>query len=298
MPSYYRKHGGFALTAAIDKYVYVAVSKPFKPGVHLKYSQLEDVERVEQVQHPIIREALKLKGVESCIDIVTLADVPAGTGLGSSSSFTTALWKALCAYQHESIEARALAETACELEIEKCGANIGNQDQYAAAFGGLLALTFGKNGSVGVQRLKLSQETLTQLEENLMLFFTGTYHDAGAAIQQAAASKTFLNYTKDIGMRSCDALMGGDLVSWSWLMSKYWVQKSWLTGASNDKIDRCYEVARANGALGGKLVGAGGGGFLMFYAENKQQLRAAMTAEGLEELQFRFDYDGTKVVMS
>ncbi len=298
MPSYYQKHGGFALTAAIDKYVYVAVSRPFKPGVHLKYSQLEDVERVDQVQHPIIREALKLKGIENCIDIVTLADVPAGTGLGSSSSFTTALVKALCEYQDQSIEASTLAAVACKLEIEKCGANIGKQDQYAAACGGLLAMLFSKDGYVDVERLMLNLNTLVDLEENLMLFFMGSCRDASAAIQHAAVSEEFLHFTKDTGMKSCDSLMRGDLSSWAWSMHTYWMEKRRLRGVTNDKIDRCYGIARANGALGGKLVGAGGGGFLLFYAEDKRRLRMAMAAEGLEELRFRFDFNGTKVVMS
>jgi len=185
------------------------------------------------------------------------------------------------------------------LEIEKCGVNIGKQDQYAAAYGGIMALTFKKDGMVKAERLQLDREMLVDLEENLMLFFTGEYRDAGKAIETAAASKTFLDYAKVIGLESRKVLeQHGDARHLGNLMHAYWIEKLKLIGATNGNIDRCYKIARANGAAGGKLVGAGGGGFLLFYAENKQQLRAAMAAEGLEELRFRFDYDGTKVVMS
>jgi len=309
LPSYYRDHGGFLIAAAIDAYVYVTVFRPFVEGISLKYSKLEQVGSVEDVQHPIIREALRLTGDEDepQVEITSLADIPSGTGLGSSGSFTTGLLKALHAFHRRTISPRDLAEEACDIEIDKLKEPIGKQDQYIAAYGGLTSFTFNKDDSVDAVPLKISRETLFDLEDNLLLFFTGVSRSAGSILkEQHVRSKASdsdmlenLHYTKSLGKRSQEALETGDTMRFGEIMHEHWERKRKRSaGMSNPQIDEWYELGCANGAIGGKLVGAGGGGFLMFYAENRTKLRHAMIAAGLEEVRFRFDFDGTKVLYS
>ena len=309
LPSYYRDHGGFLIAAAIDAYVYVTVFRPFVEGISLKYSKLEKVEKIEDVQHPIIREALQLTGDEDepQVEITSLADIPSGTGLGSSGSFTTALLKALHAFHRRTISPRDLAEEACDIEINRLNEPIGKQDQYIAAYGGLTSFTFNKDDSVDAVPLKISRETLYDLEDNLLLFFTGVSRAAGSILkEQHVRSKASdsemlenLHYTKALGQRSQEALEAGDTMQFGQIMHEHWERKRKRSaGMSNPQIDEWYELGRANGAIGGKLVGAGGGGFLMFYAEDRTKLRHAMISAGLEEVRFRFDFDGTKVLYS
>ena len=308
LPSYYRDHGGFLVAAAIDKYVYVTVMRPFIPGIFLKYSQLEHVERVEDVQHPIIRESIKLVDFRTPqLEITTLADIPAGTGLGSSGSFTTALLKALYAHRKRLLHPGDLAELACQVEMERLSEPIGKQDQYIAAFGGVTCFTFNRDGSVEAQPLNTSMDVLFDLEDNLLLFFTGFSRSAGSILAdqkkrsetQDAGMLDNLHYVKGLGLQSREALMRGDTGAFAELLHEQWEHKKKRSGGmSNPKIDEWYDLGRRNGAIGGKLVGAGGGGFLMFYAEDRRRLRAAMTAAGLEEVRFRFDYEGTKVLFS
>ncbi len=308
LASYYRDHGGFLVAAAIDKYVYVTAMRPFTPGIYLKYSSLEHVDAVEDVQHPIIREALRLteQGVPQ-IEVTALADIPAGTGLGSSGSFTTALLKALHAFHHRLLHPGELAELACHIEIDRLGEPIGKQDQYIAAYGGLTCFTFHHDGTVEAEPLALPADTLFDLEDNLLLFFTGFSRSAGSILKDQkersekldAAMLDNLHYVKDLGQRSRLALESGNAHAFGMLMHEHWEHKKKRSGGmSNPEIDAWYELARANGAVGGKLVGAGGGGFLMFYAEDRNRLRKTMAHAGLSEVRFRFDFEGTKLILS
>jgi D-glycero-alpha-D-manno-heptose-7-phosphate kinase len=308
LPSYYREHGGFLIAAAIDKYVYVTVMRPFSPGIYLKYSQLEHVEAVEDVQHPIIREAVRMTGFRTPqIEITTLADIPAGTGLGSSGSFTTALLKALHAHRRRLLHPGELAEMACDIEINRLGEPVGKQDQYIASYGGVTCFTFHPDGHVEAEPLRVRMDTLFNLEDDLLLFFTGFSRSAGAILadQHQRTQKSDadilsnLSYVKDLGLRSRAVLEAGDTAAFGELMDEQWAHKKRRSGAmTNPQIDEWYDLGRRNGALGGKLVGAGGGGFLMFYAEDHRRLRSAMTQAGLEEVRFRFDFEGTKVLFA
>ncbi len=307
LPSYYREHGGFLISAAIDQYVYVTVMRPFTPGIFLKYSQLEKVKRVEEIRHPIIREAVRMLDlVTPQIEITALADIPSGTGLGSSGSFTTALLKALFAHRRRMILPDELARRACEIEIDILKEPIGKQDQYIAAFGGITCFEFNGDDSVGVYPLPLSTDTLFDLEDNLLLFFTGFSRSASTILKdQDTRSREMdremldnLHYIKDLGLRSKKALTEGRTAEFAALMHEHWEHKRKRSGdISNRHIDEWYELGMKNGALGGKLVGAGGGGFLMFYAEDRNRLRHAMARAGLEEVRFRYDFEGSKVLI-
>jgi D-glycero-alpha-D-manno-heptose-7-phosphate kinase len=308
LASYYEDYEGFLIAAAIDKYVYVTVMRPFTEGIYLKYSQLEHVDRVNQVQHPIIREALDLMEFRTPqVEITTLADIPAGTGLGSSGSFTTALLKALYTHRKRHIHQEELAELACHIEIDRLGEPIGKQDQYIAAVGGLTCFTFHKDGEVTAVPLKISMQTMFDLEDNLLLFFTGFSRSASEILkdqkvksqQNDADMIANLHYVKDLGLRSKIALEEGNTALFGELMHEHWEYKKRRSGGmSNPQIDEWYGLAMSNGAIGGKLVGAGGGGFLMFMAKDRNQLRKAMTGAGLEEVRFKFDFEGAKVMMS
>ena len=307
LASYYRDHEGFLIAAAIDKYVYVSVIKPFRAGIYLKYSEIEHVDAVDQVKHRIIREALKLfPGEAEQIEITTLADIPAGTGLGSSGSFTTALLRALHAQSRNIIHPRELAEQACHVEIDLLKEPIGKQDQYIAAFGGITCFTFRRDGTVDAQPLTLQDDTRNALADNLLIFFTGFARSASDLLrdqdtrtkQNDSSMIDNLHYVKDIGLRSKAALERGDLVAFGKLMHEHWEHKrKRSSGMSNSQIDQWYNLGMDAGALGGKLIGAGGGGFLMFYAEDKVRLRHAMREAGLTEVRFHMDFEGTKVLV-
>ena len=308
LPSYYRQHEGFVIAAAITRYVYVTVMRPFTPGIYLKYSKLEHVERVEDVEHRIIREALRLQKLRTPqIEITTLADIPAGTGLGSSGSFTTALLKSLHAHRRHLLHPQELAELACRIEIDILEEPIGKQDQYIAAFGGLTCFTFHPDDRVTAVPLEVSVETRFNLEDNILLFFTGYARSASAILRDQQVRTVSsegemldnLHFVKDLGYRSKRALEAGDVEGFGALLHEHWEHKKRRSaGMSNDVIDGWYELGRRNGAIGGKLVGAGGGGFLMFYAADRNRLRRAMAGAGLEEVRFGFDFEGTKVVLS
>jgi D-glycero-alpha-D-manno-heptose-7-phosphate kinase len=306
LPSYYKKHSGFLIAAAIDRYVYITLHQTFGAEVIVKYSQMERVKHASEVRHPIVREALRLVGIDEYVELTSMADIPAGTGLGSSGSFTTALLKALHAHKKNIVHPRELAEQACHIEIELLGEPIGKQDQYIAAYGGLTCFQFLPNGHVDAQPLKVDSETLYNLEDNLLLFFTGYSRAAGTILkEQDEKSRTSdkemidnLHFVKDLGYQSQEALENGDLNRFGGLMNVHWERKKQRSGGmSNPDIDKWYNLAMQNGALGGKLIGAGGGGFLMFYAADKTRLRHAMRETGLKEVRFRFDFEGTKVVI-
>jgi D-glycero-alpha-D-manno-heptose-7-phosphate kinase len=308
LPSYYREHEGFLIAAAIDKYVYVTINRPFLEGIYLKYSSIESVKQVLEVKHKIIREALLLQNLRTPqIEITTLTDIPSGTGLGSSGSFTTALIKALFSYRKKHIHQEELAELACHIEIDRLGEPIGKQDQYIASVGGITSFAFHKDDRVVSAPVNLSLETMFDLEDNLLLFFTGFARNASDILKdQKFKSESNdqnmidnLHYVKDLGYQSKTALENGDTNLFGELMHEHWEnKKSRSGGMSNSDIDRWYNLAIKNGAIGGKLVGAGGGGFLMFMAKNKARLRKVMRESGLEEVRFKFDFEGTKVIHS
>jgi D-glycero-alpha-D-manno-heptose-7-phosphate kinase len=306
LPSYYRKHGGFVLSAAINRYVYITINEAFRPRIILKYAKLEDVAHVEEIQHPIIREALRLTGITGpYLEIVSLSDIPAGTGLGSSGSFTTALLRALHTMKRSFVPPQELAEQACHIEIDLLKEPIGKQDQYIAAFGGITCFDFLPNDKVVAEPLKIAPETLANLEDNLLLFFTGASRSAAQVLRDqdtktrdnSSVMLENLHFTKQLGHESRDALLAGDLRKFAEIMHTHWEHKKKRSpGMSSGFIDKMYELARANGALGGKLIGAGGGGFLLLYTEDKTRLRSAMRNADLREVRMQFDFSGTSVL--
>ncbi|HEY4740195.1 MAG TPA: hypothetical protein VIH76_06325 [Candidatus Acidoferrales bacterium] len=306
LPSYYRKFTGFVVAAAITRYVYITINEAFWPQIRLKYSKLEEVETVDQIQHPIIREAMRMTGVTGpYLDIVSLSDIPAGTGLGSSGSFTTALLRALHTLKRNFVPPQELAEQACRIEIDLLHEPIGKQDQYIAAFGGITCFQFLPDDRVIAEPLKMPADAIANLEDNLLLFFTGSAREASEILRDQdnrtkESGKEMienLHFTKQLGHESRDALVAGDLRKFAELMHTHWEHKKKRSpGMSNGRVDELYELARANGALGGKLVGAGGGGFLMLYTEDKTRVRRVMRQAGLREVRVQFDLAGTTVV--
>ncbi len=308
LPSFYKKHGGFLVAGAIDKYVYLTVMRPFTEGIYLKYSDIEETNDVTKIKHNIIREVLTLQNLKSPqIAITSLADIPSGTGLGSSGSFTTALIKGLYTHYKKPIRPEELAELACHIEIDRLKEPIGKQDQYIAAYGGLTCFTFNQDGSVIAEPLKVSMDTLFDLEDNLLLFFTGFSRSASKILQDQNQKSISddesmlknLMYLKDLGYRSKDALEANNPILFGELMHEHWEhKKKRSSGMSNVQIDEWYSLGIRNGAVGGKLVGAGGGGFLMFYASDRNKLRHTMKKAGLEEVRFKFDFEGTKILLT
>ncbi|OGT41553.1 MAG: galactokinase [Gammaproteobacteria bacterium RIFCSPHIGHO2_12_FULL_37_34] len=306
LPSYYRDHSGFLVAAAIDKYVYITLHETFVEELIIKYSKLERVSSIDHVEHPIIREVLKYLNIAApYLEITSMADIPAGTGLGSSGSFTTGLLKALHTLKKNLIHPRELAEQACYIELNQLKEPIGKQDQYIAAYGGITCFRFLTDDQVEAWPLKISEETLYNLEDNLLLFFTGYARSASGILkEQDVKSKeknrdmiANLHFIKEIGIKSKETLEKGDLAEFAELMNIHWEHKKQRSvNMSNTQIDEWYELARKNGALGGKMIGAGGGGFLMLYAYDKVKLRHAMRAARLQEVRFRFDFIGTQVV--
>ena len=306
LPSYYSRHGGMVISAAVNRYVYIALHPTFQRNYIIKYSQMEVVDRADRVKHPIVREALRLKEIEPQIEIISMADIPAGTGLGSSGAFNVGLLRALYAYRREHVTTHALAEEACHIEIDLLKEPIGKQDQYIAAFGGVTCMEIAKDGRVSVSPLRMSKMTLHDLEDNLLMFFTGYSRNAGTVLEDQrkrteAADQSMidnLHFIKEIAGSIKNALEKGETHAFGELMHEHWLHKKKRSkGISNEQINRWYDVGHANGAVGGKLIGAGGGGFLMFYAGDREALRTAMAREGLEEVRFAFDFEGAKVLV-
>ena len=307
LPSFYGDHGGFILAAAIDKYMFLNVNTPIVDDkIRVRYTGSEMVDHVDDVKHTLAREALKYFGVTSGIEIVSIADIPAGTGLGSSSSYLVGLLNALHTLLQDQATPQKLAEEACRIELEVLRKPIGKQDQYMAAFGGLTTLDIDPEGNVSVKRLDLDMDLVESLEHNILMFYTHEMRDATTILRkQDAAARTkdrtvvrSLREIKDIGLEISDAISKGNLRRFGELLDVHWESKKRLSeGISNPQIDAWYELAKQNGAVGGKISGAGGGGFLMLYCEeNKARLREVMRAAGLRELKFRFDFEGSKVV--
>jgi D-glycero-alpha-D-manno-heptose-7-phosphate kinase len=308
LKSYYRTHGAFWISAAIDKYIYISVHDVFQDQIILKYSELERVKTVDEIKHALLRESLRAMGIRERIEISSFADLPEGTGLGSSGTFTVALLKGLHSYTRRHVTNRELAEEACRLEVEQLRRPVGKQDQYIAAFGGINCFTIRPGSDdVEVTPLRMPRPALYQLEEQCGFFFTGySRHASTILAEQDERSKKEdramienLHRVKDIGLRSREALEKGDLAAFAALLDEQWEAKLSRSNAMvNSDIARWFRLARANGAAGGKLIGAGGGGFLMFLAEDKARLRNCMAGEGLQEVRMRFDFEGAQTLVA
>jgi D-glycero-alpha-D-manno-heptose-7-phosphate kinase len=304
LPSYYGRNGGFVISAAINRYIYIAINDTFTPDYVIKYSALERSDTVDEIAHPLVREALRLFPIGPAKEIVSIADIPAGTGLGSSGAFTVGLLRALHAYRREHITAGSLAEEACHIEMDVLGEPCGKQDQYIAAYGGITRFEIDVDGKVRASPLALDNDTLHDLEEHLLLFFTGYSRRAGEVLadQKARSNQgdesmlAGLAGTEALGRRIGAALEAGDTAAYGGLMHEHWLAKRARSSLmSNPDIDRWYQVGIDNGAVGGKLVGAGAGGFLLFYAKDPARVREAMAAEGRTEVRFFFDHDGATI---
>lgn len=301
LPSYYEKHGGYVVSAAINKYVYVALNYSFHDELILKYSKIERTKSVEDIKHPIIKECFRhLNITPSHLELAFFADIPGGTGMGSSSSFTCALLSALHTYKHEHVKPNVLAEEA--FTVENSISPLGKQDQYIAAYGGMKEFFF-ENDGVRIAKLNLPSNVTYDLEDNLLLFFTGYTRPAKNILveqnERAEELATDLTIVKQIGYRITDCLRIGSMGDFSKLMNEHWeLKKKRSQNMTNVVIDNAFNVALKNGALGGRLLGAGGGGFLVFYSTDHNMLRRKMFELGLEEVRFRFDKYGTKVVES
>lgn len=310
LPSYYREHGGFLVAAGIDKYVYIYVNRPAADDLlRVKYSKYEEVTTLEQVSHDLVRPALELLGIRNNVEITSMADVPAGTGLGSSGAYLVALLLALHEMKRDRVPTHALAESACHVEMDLAGHPVGKQDHYLAAFGGLTCLEIDREGRVHVSPLDVSAGLSEDLHARVLLFFTGITRSANSilAAQQSDTDGNnvtvvdSLHATKELGFRIKEVLEKEELDRFGLLLHEHWENKKRRSGMiSNGQIDRWYENARAAGALGGKIVGAGGGGFLMLYCPDgtKTRVRAAMREAGLRETPYRFDFEGAKVLVN
>ncbi len=306
LPFYSSKFGGALVTAAINKYAYIIVEKrEFYDDFFIRYSKTERVKRVEDIEHTRVKAALQYLKITDPIEITCIFDVPAGTGLGSSSAFLVALLKALHTYKREEVSAKKLAEEAADIEMNVLKEPIGKQDQYASAFGGILNLKIEKNGSVFASPLDISYSTLEELENNLVLFSTGITHSAVEVItdqkKNLESQEEKLNQMheiKHIGQEIKKSLEAGEPSKFGKWLNVHWeLKKGFSKKMTSSKIDEIYSLGLKKGASGGKLIGAGGGGFLMFYVENKKkELREAMEKEGLKELKFKFDLDGCKII--
>ncbi len=295
------------ISAAINKYVYISVNRNFFPGYMLKYSETEHVQSVEEIKHRIIRETLRVFPVESPLEIASMADVPGGTGLGSSGSFTVGLIHALLAHSRKLLDAELLARAAVDIEMERLEDPVGKQDQYIAAYGGLLCQTYNPDNSVEVSPLHMTEHAVHELRDSLMLFFVGTTRSASSLLIDQklrseckdAAMAQSLHFTKEIGHQIVAELESGNVLEFGPLMHEHWLSKRRRSaGMSNDRIDSLYDLAmRQGGALGGKLVGAGGAGFLLFQTEDRRRLRQIMLQAGLTEMDFSFDFDGSVVLL-
>ena len=310
LPSYYSKHGGFILSAAVDKYIYIYVNRPAADGlVRVKYSRYEEVKEADEVQHDLVRPTLKLLGIKNNVEIVSMADVPAGTGLGSSSTYLVCLLTSLYELKRERVPTQALAEFACKIEMEMAGHPVGKQDHYLAAFGGITCLDIEPNGRVHVSPFNISYNAADDLRSRILLFFTGLTRSDNTILESQRQDTTrgdqtvvdSLHFTKELGYRVKEALGKGDIEKLGHLLHEHWENKKRRSGSiSNPNIDRWYNKAREAGALGGKVIGAGGGGFLMLYSpiRKKGAVRKAMAEEGLQEMSYNFDFEGAKVLVN
>jgi D-glycero-alpha-D-manno-heptose-7-phosphate kinase len=307
LASFYRKNRGAVLSCTIAKYSFIVVHPFFNANkYHLKYTLTELVDSIDNIRHPILREALRMQGIEPGLEIVSIADIPGGTGLGSSSSFSVALINALYAHRRIFVPKETLANDACILEITKLGEPIGKQDQYAAAYGGVNLIEFERHGGVSVQPLLLPPATLSELEGNLMLFYTGTQRDAReilsdqvTAIEGDDAVMARIQRLVDLAYEMRDLLLAGNIDAFGLALHRGWeLKRSISAQISTSAIDELYVQAREAGALGGKIAGAGGGGFLLLYCPKAVQRRVRESLGRLQSLEFRFDWGGARIAFA
>ena len=306
LPSYYREFGGFVISAAINKYVYVSANRCFSPGYLLKYSEMEAVATRSEIRHKLIREAFEVYDISSPIEVVSIADVPAGTGLGSSGTFLVGLIHALHAYQRVPVCPEALAREAIDIEMNRLQEPVGKQDQYIAAYGGMLCQEYHQDGSARVYALRMSESSIQDFRDSLMLFYVGSTRHASVLLEDQKsrtekhdqAMLSSLHFTKQLGREIQNVLERGDVWEFGGLMHEHWLHKRSRSQAmSNDRIDQLYQLGRAQGgAIGGKLVGAGGSGFLLFQTRQRTRLRHVMCGAGIAEMDFNFDFDGSIVI--
>lgn len=310
LPSYYSRYGGFILSAAVNKYLYIYLNRPSADDlIRLKYSRYEQVETPDEIQHDLVRPALKLLGLTSNLEIGAMADIPAGTGLGSSGTYLVALLTSLYELKRERIPTQALAEQACYIEMELAGHPAGKHDPYLAAFGGITCLDIDRDGKVTVYPLNISVGAVEEFRNNVLMVYTGITR-ASSEILEAQRQDTqrgnaevieSLHYTKELGYRIKEALEQGDVEKFGLLLDEHWQNKKRRSGKISDsRIDGWYELIKENGALGGKIMGAGGGGLFMCYcpSKNKTRLRQMFKENGLRELHYDFDYEGAKVMIN
>ena len=308
LQSYYSKHGGFLIGATINKYIYITLTKMFEGNLQVKYSKTETVNHVDEIQHPTIKEGLKLTNILSGVEITSIADVPSNSGLGTSSSFLVGLLRALHAYKNEHVTNYEIAEEACKIEIETLKEPIGKQDQYLASFGGMQCLEFDSKGHVTITPLKVTHDVVEELEKNIMLFYTGIKRSSSYVLSQQNRHLKEdkgnvveqLHIIKDIALKTKKHLERGNARAFGEMLHLHWNTKKKMSNrVSNPFIDKCYSIAMKNGAIGGKIMGAGGGGFFMFYCDDKKdKLRKALIKQGLKEMYFRFDFEGSKVLLN
>ena len=301
---FYEVMSGLIIGTTINKYIYVAVNRPLDETIRISYWKTEIVNSVNQIEHTIVRKALEFTGLVNNIDVASIADIPPGTGLGSSGSFTVGLLNALYAYKSVFTSKEQLAKDACTIEIDLLGAPVGKQDQYLGAYGGLQRIQFNPDESVFVEPLVCSETTKRELNDNLMLFYIGQAREASSILaQQHKETKEALifnnlNSIKAIAQEMCNVLiLRKDLRLFGELLHEEWLNKKKLVdGITNDKIESCYEKARAAGAIGGKIVGAGGGGFLLLYCEKDKQIKVREVLHELKEVAFSFESQGSSII--
>ncbi|HEY1958824.1 MAG TPA: sugar kinase [Polyangiaceae bacterium] len=307
LPAYSRQHGGFLVAGAIDQYVSLCVAQRFHENFRLAYSTTEQVDTIDEIQHRIFREALRFMSPIAFLELHSLADIPSNTGLGSSSSFTVALLNGLHAFKRDYVGARQLAEEACKIEIDILKEPIGKQDQYIAAYGGITAFTFERDGSVGVERLPVKDEVIDDLESHLLICYSGVDRAASKVLAEQAKTVSTnqddavarMHRIKAMGYETKQLLLDGDIDRYGEILHEHWMNKRKLASNMTDPvIDEHYEAARRAGAIGGKLMGAGGGGFFMFYVRpaERRTVYETLVARGLRPLRFRFDFDGARIV--
>ncbi len=307
LPSYALEHGGFLVAASIDKYVFVCVAKRFYRDIRLAYSKTEHVNSIDEIEHRIFREALRYTNLREGLELHSLADVPANSGLGSSSTFTVALLNGLHAFKREYVSSAQLADEACKIEIDILKEPIGKQDQYIAAYGGITAFTFHRDGTVEVEPLSLPADVVDELESNLLIFYSGVERSASEVLKEQAqviagnrdSAVERMHRIKALGYETKKILLSGNTDAYGELLHEHWSNKRKLaTKMATSEIDEHYEAARKAGAIGGKLMGAGGGGFFMFYVRqtDKRRLYDALVARGLRPMRFRFDFDGARIM--
>lgn len=308
LPSYYEKYGGFIFSAGIDKYVYVDVNQPASDDlIRIKYSESETVSSLEEVRHQVAREVLRYTGVDKNIEVSSVADIPAGTGLGSSSCYAVGLLHALHTLKHDYTPLAQMAEEDFMIEAKTLGRPIGKQDPYLAAFGGLTVLDISKDGKVEVRKANVSLDVADELNQNMLMFFTGQTRSADTILVEQSKSVSTdkrdvvesMHYIKELGYGILEAVEAGNLDDVGKKFHEHWQHKKKIsTQMTKPEFDKIYDFALAHGALGGKISGAGGGGFFTFYVPQKHRaFREAMKEQGLREMRYRFEYEGSKVLV-